>query len=388
MPIFTKILALSKQLAKSLLKDETPNALENSNIFNKADKAYIIKHLTDDDLIKQRIKLKNKIRKHDDWKSISLKIESNKKPSYWKYVAAAAIISISVSSYFFSKQNQNNNLENNIVIESPKIVPGTDKATLTLGNGSVIALEKGSNFKTNKISSNGQSLIYKEAKAHTPTKVEYNTLTTKRGGQFYVVLSDGTQVWLNSESQIKFPVDFVEGETRTVELVYGEAYFDVSPSSNHRGQSFKVYNNSQEVNVLGTEFNIKAYKDESNIYTTLVEGRVTVSTKSSSKKLSPNQQLNLNTATNTLSVAHVDVYNEISWKDGIFSFEEKTLKDIMKVLSRWYDMEVVFIDTTIEKEEFNGIIGKDQSIEYILKSIKSYGIIKKYKINDKNVILE
>ena len=89
-------------------------------------------------------------------------------------------------------------------------------------------------------------------------------------------MSDGTQVWLNSESQLKYPVNFIKGQTRQVELVYGEAYFDVSPSVEHNGAKFKVFNQSQEVEVLGTEFNVKAYKDETNIYTTLVEGRVVI----------------------------------------------------------------------------------------------------------------
>ena len=150
-----------------------------------------------------------------------------------------------------------------------------------------------------------------------------------------MILSDGTKVWLNSESQLKYPVAFNDGETRQVELVYGEAYFDVSPSTAHKGARFKVFNQSQEVEVLGTEFNIKAYKDETNIYTTLVEGKVAISAAGKNQILKPNQQSNLNLETGSIEITTVDVYNETTWIDGIFSFENKPLKEILKVLSRW-----------------------------------------------------
>ena len=154
------------------------------------------------------------------------------------------------------------------------ITTGSDKAVLTLEDGSNIELEKGKAFKTNVVNSNGEKLVYNKT---NQTKITYNYLTIPRGGQYFVKLSDGTEVWLNSESQLKFPVAFIKGQTREVTLVYGEAYFAVSPSTNHNGATFKVMNQGQEVEVLGTEFNIKAYKDEINIYTTLVEGKVTVS---------------------------------------------------------------------------------------------------------------
>ena len=205
---------------------------------------------------------------------------------------------------------------------------------------------------------------------------------------FFVQLSDGTKVWLNSDSQLKYPINFISGETRQVELVYGEAYFDVSPRIEHKGADFKVYQNKQEIQVLGTEFNIKAYKDETNIYTTLVEGKVAVSFEEYTQDLVPNQQSIVNLNNSKLIVATVNIYNEISWKEGIFSFEEKSLKEIMKVLSRWYDMDVVFKNKMIEDEEFIGVLGKDQNIEDILSSIKNFGIIKDFKIKYKEVILE
>jgi transmembrane sensor len=260
-----------------------------------------------------------------------------KKVQFCKYAAAAIFIGLISTTYVFR-----NNILNTPLEVTPKIVnaifPGTDKAKLTLEDGSVVVLEKGAAFKTKNANSNGEEIVYQAAKEKASV-IKYNYLTIPRGGQFFVKLSDGTQVWLNSESQLKYPVNFIEGETRKVELVYGEAYFDVSPSTNHKGAKFKVINNAQEVEVLGTEFNIKAYKDEANIYTTLVEGKVAISTPNLKQLLIPNQQSFVDTLKDTLSVIKVDVKGEISWKDGVFSFVDKPLIDIRtKVLRKFYQL--------------------------------------------------
>jgi ferric-dicitrate binding protein FerR (iron transport regulator) len=149
------------------------------------------------------------------------------------------------------------------------------------------------------------------------------------------------------------------------------------------GSRFKVISQSQEVEVLGTEFNIKAYKNENLTYTTLVEGKVDVNSKGVKRRLKPNQQLSLNLKTDQFNISFVDVFSEISWKDGIFSFEDKSLHDIMKVISRWYDIEVVFENENVKKEEFFGLLRKDQELEKIMFTIKEYGIIENYEFNNK-----
>jgi|TARA_B110000114_G_scaffold15585_1_gene15097 transmembrane sensor len=308
-----------------------------------------------------------------------------KKVQFCKYAAAAIFIGLISTTYVFR-----NNILNTPLEVTPKIVnaifPGTDKAKLTLEDGSVVVLEKGAAFKTKNANSNGEEIVYQAAKEKASV-IKYNYLTIPRGGQFFVKLSDGTQVWLNSESQLKYPVNFIEGETRKVELVYGEAYFDVSPSTNHKGAKFKVINNAQEVEVLGTEFNIKAYKDEANIYTTLVEGKVAISTPNLKQLLIPNQQSFVDTLKDTLSVIKVDVKGEISWKDGVFSFVDKPLIDIMKVISRWYDVDIIFENKELESVEFMGTLNKNQSIEEILSIMKSFSI-NNYEIKDKTIILK
>ena len=199
-------------------------------------------------------------------------------------------------------------------------------------------------------------------------------------------MSDGTEVWLNSETQLKYPVNFVKGQTREVELVYGEAYFDVSPSTEHGGSKFRVMNNAQEVEVLGTEFNIKAYRDDTNVYTTLVEGKVVVGNGDLEQYLTPNQQSNINLENNSIKVTVVDVDVETSWKNGIFSFKGMPLKNIMKVISRWYDVDVVFENKELESIKFKGVLDKYQSVEEIL-NIMTSSTINNYEIKDKTIIL-
>lgn len=310
-----------------------------------------------------------------------------KQPLY-KYAVVAVLAGIMLSTYLFKdKIFQNKTSHDPSIIVNNSIEPGTNKAILTLGDGSQITLEKDATIQTENAISNSKKIIYKDVKTGNKAKV-FNYLTIPRGGEFFIKLSDGTEVWLNSDSKLKYPVNFREGETRQVELVYGEAYFHVSPSTAHKGAKFKVINQFQEVEVIGTEFNIKAYKDENNIYTTLVEGKVAVTIDNKKQKLIPNQQLSLNTKTNISNFKSVDVFNEISWKNGVFSFDEKSLKEIMRVLSRWYDIEVVFKNKAIENEPFVGILRKNQKIEDILTSIKNFGVIKNFTINKKKVTLE
>ncbi len=327
--------------------------------------------------------------KKQDFKEPSKPIPLRRK-AWFKYTAAAVVVGILASGYFlrdnfFKSPIYDNN--NTPIIVNNNIQTGTDKATLTLSDGSEVALEKGQKYVANNLSSNGEEIIYEEASTTKP-EITYNYLTIPRGGQFHIILSDGTEVWLNSESQLKYPVAFINGESRQVELVYGEAYFDVSPSTEHNGAIFKVLTKMQEVEVLGTEFNIKAYSDENSIYTTLVEGKVVLDIGVEKETLKPNQQSIVHLNNKSISVISIDVYDEISWKNGIFSFKSKSLKDIMKVLSRWYDTEVVFLNKDLENVKFIGVLSKKQNIEDILLTIKNTNFINAYEIHKNTIILK
>ena len=399
---FKNIKPLSKKLAVSLIKNEIPDDMERFDSFDEKTKAQMlsdIKKGTYSNLLKE-------INTEKDWKTLKRKIQRSKRSKrsfkFWTYGIAASVALFISITFVFNKTNQDPDFGEPTVVNN-HIETGTNKAILTLEDGSEVALEKGTPYQTDRVTSNGEEIIYNTStnNQQPTTNNQTNTLTIPKGGQFYILLSDGTKVWLNSESQLKYPVSFNGGDTRQVELVYGEAYFDVSPSTEHlpaglpsqrhgqagKGTKFKVFHKSQEVEVLGTEFNIKAYKGEANIYTTLVEGRVAVSNAFVRQNLVPNQQSNLDVQANKMAVTTVEVSSIISWKDGIFDFEGKTLKDIMAVLSRWYDMDVVFTNKDLEKERFIGSFNKMLPIEDILTFIKNTNIINNYIINNKTITI-
>ncbi|TYA74766.1 FecR family protein [Seonamhaeicola marinus] len=291
-----------------------------------------------------------------------------------RFSVAASIILASAFGlgYIYFNKDQ---VEQHKIVSPPEsniiIKPGSEKATLTLANGNQVYLEKGENYTNDYVESNGKKLTYKEQGEQTKNTIEYNYLEIPRGGEYFVVLADGTKVWLNSESKLKYPTAFVKGLDRTIELLYGEAYFEVSPSTNHKGSHFYVLSKGQKIDVIGTEFNIKAYNDENSVYTTLVEGKIALEKGAFKKTLKPNQQAQIDLNTNTVNIVDVDTSQEIAWVKGLFSFEEAKLEDMMKTLSRWYNIEVLFEKSSLRAFKFTGILQREKKIEDLLKTIKT-----------------
>lgn len=326
-------------------------------------------------------------------KSIKNRLKRDKQISrmyIYRRMAFAASIVLILGMAFYLIYNTGQ-VKGPVVVKRPnEIVTGTDRAILTLENGDEVALEKGKNFQTGKVSSNGEELIYtnKDQSELDGQKRMYNYLTIPRGGQFFVKLSDGTEVWLNSESKLKYPVKFKDGIIRKVELIYGEAYFKVSPSNMHKGAGFHVLTKSQEIDVLGTEFNIRAYSNDLVIATTLVEGKIRIKNGEVGRTLRPNQRAKINQDNDEIEIDEIDVSQEVSWVNGLFSFNEKPLEEIMIVLSRWYDTEVVFKKAKQKQFVFTGILERTETVEDILKLIEatSEGQIK-FEINAKTIII-
>ena len=319
------------------------------------------------------------------WNAVDTKIGgSKKKNNYWKYGIAASLLLFMALSYVILNQEESKLFDTQIVKSS--ISAGTDKATLTLEDGSSVRLEKGNSFSGLHLNSNGEQLIYKHETSINP-EVEYNYLTVPLGGEFFVELSDNTKIWLNSDSKIKFPVTFKEGETRTVELLYGEAYFDVSSSSENNGSAFKVYTKNQHVEVIGTEFNIRAYQEDEVIYTSLVEGKINVETSESSEVLTPNQQSIVNTTTHSLIKIPLDnIEKQIAWKNGQFIFDKKPLKDIMTTLSRWYDISFEFENIDKQYLAFSGVLDRSKSIDDLLNSFQKTREVS-FNVIDRTIII-
>lgn len=293
--------------------------------------------------------------------------------SGWK-VAAAVILLVTAGSSFYVWQSG----KKQVVADKPAIImPGGDKATLTLADGTVVNLDSAGtgvltvqgNSKVEK-TTHGQ-IVYKNEEAEA-SAVTYNVLRTPRGGQYKITLPDGTDVWLNAASSISYPTAFA-GKERTVTIT-GEAYFEVASDVE---RPFTVKVNNMEVMVLGTHFNINAYGDESTINTTLLEGAVLVKTSSAMRHLNPGQQAKATASGDgIIKVGRVDVNSAIAWKNGYFSFEEADIPTVMRQLSRWYNIEVKYSDK-IPGETFTGEIGRSLTQEQLLK------VLSQAKINFK-----
>lgn len=380
---YDTVFSLAKKLAKALSRGNKPIALEESQLFNDQVKQRLLQEVSEETCERQIAKL-TAIDTNEDWNKVVSKISSTKQSSFkhtYK-VAAAILILISVGSLTFYNGIYTSDLDHTIT----EISAGTNKAILTLQTGVDIVLEKEKPFENDVIKSDGERLKYSQA--NTNSKIVFNYLTIPRGGQYQIQLSDGTLVWLNADTKLKYPVAFKSGETRTVELLYGEAYFDVSPSSNHEGNTFKVLTKNQEVEVLGTEFNIKAYNDEHYMYTTLVEGQVNILVDGISEQLNPSEQATIDTETGYMTKSIVNVDYHIAWVKGYFNFKSTSLQEIMLVLSRWYDVDITFKSRAMENVKFSGLLNKKQNIEDILNGIQNTKFINAYEIKNKTITIK
>jgi transmembrane sensor len=312
------------------------------------------------------------------WHNISLQLnDQSKGQSRHSWRAIAAIItlfslSIGITFYLWKAAPVKVMVSNT---QQKDILPGANKATLTLDNGKTIVLNHVAN---GNIANEGGVEIYKteEGKVvYTPRGKQtehpdtYNTMTTPPGGQFQVTLPDGTMVWLNATSSIKYPSVFSKDERR-VELT-GEAYFEVA---HHPSKPFIVTSAGQSVSVLGTHFNINAYPDEETIKTTLLEGSIKVSKAGlGSRLLKPGQQSLLNPG--AFKVNEVDVNKAIAWKKGSFVFENEEIKTAMRQISRWYNVEVVY-KGDLSDLDFSGTIPRSYSLKQLLRVLELTGNFK------------
>ena len=249
--------------------------------------------------------------------------------------------------------------------------PGTSKAILMMADGKEVVLEQGQNLnillnERVRVATSSQGIVYEEYGKGMVTE-EYNKLTTPVGGEYSLVLSDGTKVFLNADSELKYPVEFSDGK-RIVDLK-GEAYFEVHKDSL---RPFIVRMNGAEVTVLGTSFNVNTYGDDGQIYTTLVNGSVRVSSvkNGQAEVLKPGLQSVMDVQSGQLTVREVDVEPYVAWREGRFVFRAMTLDLIMRQLQRWYDFEVFYQNPELKDYEFRGVIKRDMDLDKVLSVIK------------------
>ncbi|MFD1628785.1 FecR family protein [Pseudopedobacter beijingensis] len=308
------------------------------------------------------------------------------------YLAAACLVMGMFSiSYFFLPNNFNKNLikQQTKLAENGHLYNDSAKTILTLASGDQIILDtiKG-DFSLNDVISGSfkkserGELVYNDHTGVRKNDGAYNSIRTLRGGEYQLVLPDGTKVWLNSESSLKFPVAFTDKERR-VELV-GEAYFEVAKN---KEVPFKVFSKGIEIKVLGTQFNVNSYK---NVTTTLAEGAVELITSESKVLLVPGEKGELK-EDGRFRVVKANLEAALAWRNGYFFFEDESIKSIMERIARWYNIEVQY-KNQVEDERFYGKVLRTESLEELLGSIElasrlKFKIIKSEKDNNKSIVI-
>lgn len=341
-------LLISKQLTGTLT-DEEKEMLEQWRIQNKYNEAVYQRLLNYErlDIEHRRAKLTDYHRPLEDMrKRLGIDGDSRRRPSVkrlyvWSSVAAALLIILGAT--LFLREQWREHDDTMLAFSPEEIVSGHTQAVLSLSNGKEIHLGEDEKQNAEAI-----------AQVAAETLTQFNTLTTPRGGEFKVELEDGTQVWLNADSRLVYPESFAKNERRVE--VSGEAYFEVAYDSI---RPFYVVSGGQEIRVYGTEFNVCAYSEEPAIYTTLVKGSISLRPlhgNSGELMLTPGTQAIFTDSTASAQIRPVDTEVITSWRSGVFVFENQTMEQIMRTLSRWYDFEYEFADKEVAATVFMGSI--------------------------------
>jgi ferric-dicitrate binding protein FerR (iron transport regulator) len=310
--------------------------------------------------------------------------------SLWPRIAVAASIAVVLGTgiFYFAQTKQQ---PVHVVAKPQEIAPGGNRGVLTLSNGKQIVLsdisakdtiakEGEENEVTIKMNANGEITYVINPNAEgSKDDNSFNTLSTPTGGQYNIILADGTKVYLNAVSSIKYPTQF-NGDKRVVELE-GEAYFEVAKNKN---KPFIVKSDNQSIEVLGTHFNVHAYNNEPVVKTTLLEGSVAVAFKNQKTILKPGQQSDISDNASRIKVREVDTEEAVAWKNGRFKFDNADLKTVMKQLERWYGITVEYRGD-VSDVRFNGGTFRNKNLSEVLKVLELSNI--KFKVEGKTVIV-
>ena len=341
-------------------RDESP---ENERLFQEICK---------EENIKQNMQKRQTFHAEDGWEGVQRKIQRHRFRhrilNICKY-AAIFIFPVAIATVAIYKSG---NEPQPLSQVEEQIVPGGKKAVLILDNGEAIDLKSTSGVELKEkdgtvIQVDSTVLNYQQAPARTSEKLAYNKVNVPRGGEYQLMLSDGSKVQLNSMSSIRFPVQFAQ-DCRLVELE-GEAYFEVSKT----GQPFIVQTKGMKIEVLGTTFNISAYANE-EYQTTLVSGSVKVQTENGSNRiLKPSEQACITPGSNQINVRNVDTAFYTSWIHGKINLKDQRLDDIMKTLARWYDMDVVYENEATKELRFGCYVNRYNEITLLVKLLEQTG---------------
>jgi len=298
-----------------------------------------------------------------------------------RFAWAAAAAAVLAASFFIWRTNMDEPVQSSAA--PVEISPGGNKATLTLADGKIISLDA---IPNGDIAAEGDVQVIKMDGtlqyngANDNAEITYNTIQTPRGGKYQLVLSDGTLVWLNAASSLRFPVTF-SNKKRLVELK-GEAYFEVKKGE----RPFRVsLQNSSQIEVKGTAFNVNAYYDEEMMKATLIEGKINFMNLGKTQALVPGQQIRLTYKQPEKQVVEdVDVEKEIAWKNDLFIFKGMDVRSIMREISRWYDIDVVY-KGKVSPETFSGIVSRKSNLSQVLKIMEEGGV--RFEIEGRTIVV-
>lgn len=322
-------------------------------------------------LAKQNEEYRSRYDHELSWKKLQQRILKRKigRISLWCTTVSAALFLLTFGiSQLLSHHTDtpDNNTIANVDVSFPET--GSRKAILTLGNGEKVDLTiaKGTiaNDSSALINNESNQLLTYEKTKSTKQEPQINTLTVPRGGEYQLILSDGTKVWMNAESTLRYPTTFVN-HTREVHL-QGEAYFEVAKDARH---PFIVHTDRHSVEVIGTSFNISAYP-HNQILTTLAKGKVKVITSGTSVVLAPNQQAVIDKENDDIATRNTPAHLYTSWTKGNYDFRNTPLKDIVAQLSRWYDVDIYFEDEYLKDKRFAGIIFRNEELNFATEVIE------------------
>jgi len=337
-------------IASYIQKKITPAEREELDDWVGANKENLLlfEELTDDNELNKTLKWFHKLDIEKAKRRVHQKMNIEPVPSVWQkiipYMVAACILLIAGTMWFYQqKEEKHPNLSKKAPTVEP--VPGGNKAILTLADGRHIVLDSAANGSlgkegTSSIIKSDSVLTYQVIEKSLSQQVAYNTISVPRGGTYQLVLADGTKVWLNAASSLRFPPAFT-GKERRLELT-GEGYFEVTKN---KEMPFHVNAAGVDIAVLGTHFNVRAYSDESAIKATLLEGNVQVSNNSSKAVLKPGEQAQIKNEgglQDITIVKNADMEKVVGWKNGLFIFRDDNLEDIVKALESWYDIKVFY----------------------------------------------
>lgn len=380
-------LSFNEQLRETLRKqwageplNEQEQALFEAWIAASPDNRAVWDELNDEEALRRQFAEWNGYENKTVWEKTLAYRKPAKTRRLYRWAAAAAIVVIAAAGAYLLLPERH--VQPTVAQTVTDVAPGGSKAVLILADGSQVTLDSAGN----QVIRQGSTAIRQQAgqlrydAADDASAVSYNTLKTPRGGQFRITLPDGTGVWLNAESSIRFPTAF-RGKERLVE-VSGEAYFEVAKNA---AMPFHVnVADRAAVEVLGTNFNINAYEDEEGIQATLLNGAVKVRKDAHSAVLKPGQQAQVTTGISV--VDGVDIEKVMAWKNGVFNFKDAKLKEVMKQLSRWYDIEVEYRGD-VPNTEFWGKMGRNLTLLQVLNGLEASGIHFKLEDNGKKLVV-